>query len=86
MSIFQQKCKLLIALFLFFYSTAQAQSSPQEMNNLAYDFEKNKDLIWAMNLKLNSLIEREIGKDDGSFLPLTDWINWNGVRKSMVNL
>ncbi len=61
-------------------------NDPQEMNNLAYDFEKNKDLIWAMNLKLNSLIEREIGKDDGSFLPLTDWINWNGVRKSMVNL
>lgn len=33
MSIFQQKCKLLIALFLFFYSTAQAQSSPQEASS-----------------------------------------------------
>ena len=61
-------------------------ADPQEMVNLAHDFEKNKDLIWSMNLKLNKLIEREIGKDDGSFLPLTDWINWNGVRKSMINI
>jgi arylsulfatase A-like enzyme len=61
-------------------------SDPQEMINLAHDFERNKDLIWAMNLKLNALIEREIGKDDGSFLPLKDWINWNGVRKTMINV
>lgn len=61
-------------------------ADPQELVNLAYDFEKNKDLIWAMNLKLNALIEREIGKDDGSFLPLNDWINWDGARKSMMNV
>ena len=62
------------------------QTDPQELHNLAYDFEKNKELIWTMNLKLNALIEREIGKDDGSFLPLTDWINWSDVRTTMVNL
>ena len=62
------------------------QTDPQELNNLAYDFEKNKDLIWSMNLKLNALIEREIGKDDGSFLPFSDWINWNGARKQMMNV
>ena len=61
-------------------------ADPQELVNLAFDFEKNKDLIWAMNLKLNALIEREIGKDDGSFLPLNDWINWDGARKSMMNV
>ena len=62
------------------------QADPQELNNLAYAFEKNKDLIWSMNLKLNALIEREIGKDDGSFLPFSDWINWNGARKQMMNV
>ena len=39
-----------------------------------------------MNLKLKSLIESEIGIDDGSFLPLNDWINWDGVSKAMVNV
>ena len=62
------------------------QADPQELNNLAYDFDQNKDLIWKMNLKLNALIEREIGKDDGSFLPFGDWINWNGARKQMINV
>ena len=62
------------------------QADPQELNNLAYDFDKNKELIWAMNLKLNALIEREIGKDDGSFLPLGDWINWDGAHTKMVNV
>lgn len=62
------------------------QADPQELVNLAYDFDKNKELIWTMNLKLNALIEREIGKDDGSFLPLSDWINWNGARKQMMNV
>lgn len=62
------------------------QADPQELKNLAYDFDKNKELIWTMNLKLNALIEREIGKDDGSFLPLSDWINWDGARTTMVNV
>jgi len=62
------------------------QNDPQERINLAYNFEKNKALIWSMNVKLNTLIEREIGKDDGSFLPLSDWINWDGARKTMINV
>lgn len=62
------------------------QADPQELNNLAYDFDANKDLIWTMNAKLNALIEREIGTDNGSFLSLSDWINWDGARKTMVNL
>ena len=33
-----------------------------------------------MNAKLNALIAREIGVDDGSFMPLKDWINWNDAK------
>ena len=62
------------------------QADPEEMINLAHDVEKNKALIAAMNAKLNALIEREIGVDDGSFLPLTEWINWDGFRSGAVNI
>ena len=55
--------------------------------NLAYDFDANRDLIAAMNAKLNALIAAEIGVDDGSFLPLKDWIDWDkagaGQRQSV---
>jgi hypothetical protein len=30
----------------------------------------NTDLIMAMNAKLNDLIAKEVGGDDGSFLPI----------------
>jgi arylsulfatase A-like enzyme len=59
---------------------------PGEMKNLAHDFEKNKELIAAMNAKLNALIAREIGVDDGSFLPLKEWIDWDNAGPGAVNL
>ncbi len=62
------------------------QQDPEEMNNLAADFNTNKDLIAKMNVKLNALIAREIGHDDGSFLPLKDWINWDQARPGLVNI
>jgi hypothetical protein len=39
-----------------------------------------------MNVKLNALIAREIGVDDGSFLPLKEWIDWDNAGPGAVNL
>jgi arylsulfatase A-like enzyme len=44
-------------------------NDPIEVNNLALDPEKNKDLLLRMNALLNELIAKEVGKNDGSFLP-----------------
>jgi arylsulfatase A-like enzyme len=57
-----------------------------EVVNLAYDFDANRELIAAMNAKLNALIAAEIGVDDGSFLPLKDWIDWGKTAPANVNL
>ena len=45
-------------------------SDPHEMVNLAAEPEMNKELIMAMNDKLNALIEDEVGVDDGSSMGL----------------
>jgi len=42
------------------------QNDPEEMNNLAADPGANGALIMEMNARLNGLIAREIGLDDGS--------------------
>jgi arylsulfatase A-like enzyme len=44
-------------------------NDPLEAHNLAVDPERNKDLILRMNALLNELIAKEVGKNDGSFLP-----------------
>ena len=62
------------------------RADPDEVVNLAYDFDANRDLIAAMNAKLNALIAAEIGVDDGSFLPLKDWIDWGKAGPASVNL
>ena len=46
------------------------KTDPNEVVNLAADHQKNKDLILAMNAKLNTIIDEEIGAEDGSFLGL----------------
>ena len=51
-------------------------SDPQEMNNLAADADANKDLILDLNQRLNALIEREIGADDGREFP-GDGVHYN---------
>ena len=51
------------------------QNDPYEMNNLAMDKTK-QDLLLAMNDKLNRLIDAEVGRDDGSHLPVIDEVNW----------
>ena len=45
------------------------QSDPHEMHNLALDRVKNAELLLAMNAKLNSLIDSEVGEDVGQMLP-----------------
>ena len=44
-------------------------SDPDEMDNLAIDTKKQDALILTMNDKMNKIIEKEVGVDDGSFLP-----------------
>ncbi len=34
-----------------------------------------------MNSKMNRVIQREIGVDDGKFLSLTDWIDLSQARR-----
>ena len=51
------------------------KKDPHEMNNLALDKDK-RDILLAMNDKLNRLIDSEVGKDDGSHLPDLDGVNW----------
>ena len=61
-------------------------NDPDEIVNLAHDFERNRDLIAVMNAKLNALIAREIGTDDGSFMKLDEWIDWKNAKPTAVNL
>jgi len=52
------------------------ESDPNEMENLAVDARHHGDLMLAMNAKLNTLIEQEVGEDDGRFLPVGDEVDW----------
>jgi arylsulfatase len=45
------------------------KTDPDEMTNLALEREKNKDTIVRLNTLLNELKAREVGVNDGSFLP-----------------
>jgi len=45
------------------------QNDPNEVFNLGIDVVKNKDLILRMNALLNRLIAKEVGVNNGSFLP-----------------
>ena len=45
------------------------KNDPLETHNLALDPDKNRDLILRMNALLNQLIAKEVGTNDGSFLP-----------------
>ena len=46
------------------------QEDAEEVHNLAADPKANRDLVMAMNAKLNSRIADEVGDDNGSFLPI----------------
>jgi arylsulfatase len=57
---------------IFQYNDVQLfdlNEDPNELNNLALDREKYKDTILRMNTLLNDLMAKEVGKNDGAFLP-----------------
>ena len=45
------------------------KNDPLETRNLALDPRNNKEVILRMNALLNQLMAKEVGKNDGSFLP-----------------
>lgn len=45
------------------------RSDPQEINNLAAQPEQQRDLILALNARVNALVATEIGRDEGAELP-----------------
>jgi arylsulfatase len=45
------------------------KNDPLETLNLSLEPEKNKEVILRMNALLNQLMAKEVGKNDGSFLP-----------------
>ena len=44
-------------------------NDPDELQNLALKPENHKEVILRMNALLNELMAKEVGKNDGSFLP-----------------
>jgi arylsulfatase len=59
------------------------ENDPLERNNLALERDKHRQLIEAMNAKLNALIESEVGADLGQMLP--GGIDGGWVATSAVN-
>jgi arylsulfatase len=45
------------------------ERDPLEKDNLALDAARNREVLDAMNAKLNALIDREVGEDVGQMLP-----------------
>lgn len=57
---------------IFKYNDVQLfdlSEDPDELHNLALERDKYKDTILRMNALLNELMAREVGKNDGAFLP-----------------
>jgi arylsulfatase A-like enzyme len=57
---------------IFKYNDVQLfdlSEDPDELHNLALDRDRYKDTILRMNALLNDLMTKEVGKNDGAFLP-----------------
>ena len=61
-----------------------AAADPAEMKNLAADPARNRDLVAAMNEKLNRLIDAEVGEDRGQMLPGGIEAGWEVNRETMA--
>ena len=59
------------------------QSDPNEMNNLAME-PRNRELVVAMNEKLNRLIDAEVGEDRGQMLPGGIDAGWEVSTETMA--
>jgi hypothetical protein len=60
------------------------QADPLEVNNLAMDRAQHRDLILAMNEKLNRLIDAEVGEDSGQMLPGGVEAGWEVTPETMA--
>jgi arylsulfatase len=59
------------------------ERDPLQRNNLALDRDRYRDLLDAMNVKLNALIDREVGEDVGQMLPANvdgGWVATDAVK------
>jgi arylsulfatase len=60
-----------------------AKADPNEMTNLAADPGRNRDLVMALNDKLNRLIQEEVGEDRGQMLPGGIEAGWEVTPETM---
>jgi arylsulfatase len=61
-----------------------AQEDPLEMNNLGISGKQNRELVVAMNEKLNRLIDAEVGEDRGQMLPGGSDAGWEVTPETMA--
>jgi arylsulfatase len=61
-----------------------ARADPLEMNNLGVSGKQNRDLVVAMNEKLNRLIDTEVGEDRGQMLPGGSDAGWEVTPETMA--
>jgi arylsulfatase len=60
------------------------QADPLELNNLATGGRRNRDLVIAMNEKLNRLLDAEVGEDRGQMLPGGIEAGWEVTAETMA--
>ena len=60
------------------------RADPHEMNNLAMGAKPQRELVVAMNEKLNRLIEAEVGEDRGQMLPGGIDAGWEVTMETMA--
>jgi arylsulfatase len=60
------------------------EADPLEMDNLAMKDEQHRELLVAMNEKLNRLIETEVGEDRGQMLPGGAEAGWEVTPETMA--
>lgn len=59
------------------------RADPYEMNNLAMNSKQHRELVVAMNEKLNRLIDAEVGEDRGQMLPGGIDAGWEVTAETM---
>ena len=60
------------------------RTDPYEMNNLAAPAVRNRELLLAMNDKLNRLIDAEVGEDRGQMMPGGIEAGWEVTPETMA--
>jgi arylsulfatase len=60
------------------------KADPLEMKNLAADGKQHRELVVAMNEKLNGLIDAEVGEDRGQMLPGGVEAGWEVTPETMA--